>query len=123
MESQQQQEYADGSRYVGDWHAGARGGRGEWTASDGCHVDGVSYVGEWLRGERHGKGTAVEADGETYDGQFVGGVRSGRGKVRGATWMPASAPGSRIATSAASAHALTHATTVNGAGSSLSAVH
>ena len=88
---------------MGDWHAGARGGRGEWTSSDGCHVDGVSYVGEWLRGERHGKGTAVEADGETYDGQFVGGVRSGRGKVRGATWKPASALGSRIAACAVSA--------------------
>jgi hypothetical protein len=43
--------YAGGGRYVGDWRADARHGRGRMELSDG-----TTYEGEWRGDKRHGQG-------------------------------------------------------------------
>ncbi len=67
-------EYADGSRYVGDFQHGLASGKGTWTSR------GSMYQGAWLAGKKHGEGQFNDADGTVYRGQWQHGVRAGYGQ-------------------------------------------
>lgn len=65
-------------RYVGEWLAGRRSGRGVATA-----LDGTEYSGDWKNGKRNGFGICKYArTRDVYDGKWVGNVRCGRGTCR-----------------------------------------
>eukprot|EP01051_Picozoa_sp_SAG22_P018857 SAG22_NODE_3303_length_1792_cov_3.291199_1_plen_464_part_01 len=66
----------DGCSYTGEWNAGRKTGVGR-----AVYGSGDVYVGMHLDGRRHGYGTLTykdDADG-SWDGQWVGGLRHGRG--------------------------------------------
>ena len=67
--------YPDGSRYTGDWAAGAIQGEGRYE-----HANGDVFVGALSNGHRvHGKLTW--SGGDEYDGEFVADVPSGEGTM------------------------------------------
>ena len=73
--------HPDGSRYVGEWVAGQRHGKGRQDVPDGGYYDG-----DWSMGKRDGKGTCFEPGtalkvSTCYDGGFVQNFREGRGKL------------------------------------------
>ncbi|KIZ07366.1 hypothetical protein MNEG_0592 [Monoraphidium neglectum] len=67
--------YAGGGRYVGDWRADARHGRGRMELSDG-----TTYEGEWRGDKRHGQGACRYSNGDRYAGSWAEGVRAGQGR-------------------------------------------
>ncbi len=94
--------FDNGDKYVGQWKAGGRHGRGVYTwgmrgefAGDsysgefyentrsgyGTYIsaNGSSYVGQWKLGKKHGKGTYTSSNGSTYTGDYVEDNREGYG--------------------------------------------
>ena len=78
-------EWADGTRYEGEYRDGKRHGRGTYTWPDGDR-----YEGQWRDGKRHGRGTLTwKGTGEyagregRYEGQWRNSKRHGRGSQ---TW-------------------------------------
>lgn len=76
--------WASGSVYEGQWHEGMQQGHGKLML-----CNGNSYEGEWQANERHGWGlytvsAPTPAGMAVYEGEWVNGVRAGRGTTRGA---------------------------------------
>ena len=67
-------EFADGSRYVGDFQHGLASGKGTWTSR------GSMYQGSWRDGKKHGEGQFNGANGTVYQGQWQHGRRDGYGR-------------------------------------------
>ncbi len=65
--------YADGSKYVGNWKNNNPHGKGIYYESD----NDFKYVGSFYKGNRHGTGRFIYSDGETmqvyykYDGSML----------------------------------------------------
>jgi hypothetical protein len=47
------------------------------------HPNSNTYIGQFKDGKAHGIGTYKWANGEEYDGQWVNGVRQGKGVWKG----------------------------------------
>lgn len=70
-----QTDWADGSKYVGQYENGLMSGIGTHTS-----VDGWTYVGQFENGSMNGKGTLTNSSGtEKYVGDFVEDMRHGKG--------------------------------------------
>ena len=59
-------EYANGSRYIGDFLGGKPHGKGILYLENGN-----KYIGHWINNFREGEGRFVYADGHEYRGQFL----------------------------------------------------
>jgi hypothetical protein len=73
-------QFADGSKYNGEWEGGRRHGKGIYWCCNGdvyrgywakdcmsgqgklCYGNGDSYEGEWQEGRHHGKGKFIHID-------------------------------------------------------------
>ncbi len=70
---------SSGAKFSGFWARGKRNGSGimKWP-------DGSFYDGEWKRDKRHGNGTywTPYARGHLYTGEWVDGMKEGRGKLQ-----------------------------------------
>ena len=67
-------QWADGSEYSGEWHAGEMSGHGTFVWANGDRYDG-----EWRDSHEHGHGIFTWADTSVYDGEWRDGVKHGRG--------------------------------------------
>lgn len=67
---------SNGSCYIGEWHKGARFGKGVLF-----NIDGSYHEGYWKNGILHYKGRVIYSSGDYYDGDLVNGVREGAGKL------------------------------------------
>jgi len=92
-------EYADGTRYTGQWERGVREGcgvivkkgylstrySGAWTQDkqtglgEMIYSNGARYQGEWVNNQYHGQGELAWANGDIYTGQFLYGSMHGQG--------------------------------------------
>lgn len=72
------QTWANGDKYVGDWAAGKPSGFGTFW-KQGKQGLLKQYAGEWEGGKQHGRGAFYYDDGGAYDGQWRGGLRHGVG--------------------------------------------
>ena len=69
-------QYADGSKYVGNWLAGAKNGTGTIT-----YDNGSTWEGEWKNNEPYtGKGV-VFYDDKYYEGEYKEGKANGEGTI------------------------------------------
>lgn len=66
--------YHDGSKYEGEYKNGKRAGKGTYTS-----VHGDKYFGEWKDGESHGEGVYQYVNGDRYEGEFRDDVPHGKG--------------------------------------------
>lgn len=84
-------------RYVGDFEAGKRHGRGKFSFASGNEYEGEykqddmhgvgvykysggnEYRGEWRDNQAHGKGAFTSSQGDTYEGQYRTGKMHGAG--------------------------------------------
>ncbi len=91
--------YPDGGRYVGEWSAGERNGRGTQTSADGSSYAGQwerdvmsgegilivpevrTYMGTWKNNLADGKGIEIHPDGKRYEGEFKRGKYDGQGTL------------------------------------------
>lgn len=72
-------QYANYGLYEGEFNEGeAREGYGSYRPGSG---ETDMYDGYWRADRFDGQGELVTAQGETYEGQFVAGVKRGRGKL------------------------------------------
>jgi len=67
---------SNGSCYVGEWHKGARFGKGVLF-----NIDGSYHEGYWKNGILHFKGRVIYSSGDFYEGDLIEGVREGTGKL------------------------------------------
>ena len=67
---------SNGSCYIGEWHKGARFGKGILF-----NIDGSYHEGYWKNGILHYKGRVIYSSGDYYEGDLVNGVREGEGKL------------------------------------------
>mmetsp|Transcript_16124 Transcript_16124/g.41395 ORF Transcript_16124/g.41395 Transcript_16124/m.41395 type:complete len:1154 (-) Transcript_16124:92-3553(-) len=97
-------QFADGSKYNGEWESGRRHGKGIYWCCNGdvyrgswekdcmsgagtmCYANGDSYEGEWKEGRRHGKGKFIHIDETSvdaweYEGEWDDGYRDGQGSL------------------------------------------
>lgn len=68
--------YTDKSVYVGDFGFGMRSGAGVLK-----HANGDAYDGQWKNGVQQGEGTFTWANGDAYDGEWAGGNPVGKGSM------------------------------------------
>ena len=66
--------YANGDIYEGEYRDGKRNGHGIYT-----FANGAVYDGEWLDGKFSGHGVLTYANGDVYDGEWLEDKRSGHG--------------------------------------------
>lgn len=69
-------EYADGTKYYGDWMNGKRHGLGKLVERNG-----YMYYGWWENDMRHGQGEANYPDGSMFDGDWKCDKKYGFGKI------------------------------------------
>lgn len=67
-------EYADGSIYLGTFHANKRHGFGSYRYPNGDY-----YEGAWMHDQMQGKGIYVYHNGDRYEGEFKRGMMHGEG--------------------------------------------
>lgn len=67
-------EYADGTKYYGDWMNGKRHGLGKLVK-----LNGYMYFGWWEDDMRHGQGEVIYPDGSMYDGDWKYNKKYGMG--------------------------------------------
>ena len=67
-------DWADGTKYVGNWSKNTIHGYGEYH-----WPDLRSYKGEWKMNKLHGKGLYSWPDGRSYDGQYTDDKKQGWG--------------------------------------------
>lgn len=72
------QTWANGDKYVGEWAAGKPSGFGTFW-KQGKQGLLKQYAGEWEGGKQHGRGAFYYDDGGAYDGQWRAGLRHGVG--------------------------------------------
>ena len=68
-------EYANGSRYDGEWRAGLKHGSGSMLLANGD-----LYTGEWQAGEYCGCGRYVHHNGTVFEGIFQANKKTGHGR-------------------------------------------
>ena len=68
--------YHDGSKYEGEYRNGKRAGKGTYTS-----VHGDKYFGEWKDGESHGEGVYQYVNGDRFEGEFRDDVPHGKGTL------------------------------------------
>ena len=77
---------ANGDVYMGDFHAGAYGGFGVLKEASlvvkGVEWRGRRYQGEWVAGLRHGKGMQRASNGDVYEGGYAHDRACGHGVMR-----------------------------------------
>jgi len=68
--------YSDGTTYVGKWEDGLPhdDGKGIWQ-----RPDGTNYSGQFVAGLKHGRGVQLYLDGGTYTGEWAKGFEHGHG--------------------------------------------
>ena len=92
-------QYANGSRYDGQWSNGLRHGSGKFVDSEGSVYDGdfnndfqtgigtlvsrdgTNYTGGFLNGQYDGDGTISYPNGDVFKGSFSRGLRDGAGTL------------------------------------------
>lgn len=70
-------DFANGSRYEGEYMDGAMHGQGMFRWSDGKR-----YVGQYNCGKRHGRGSCDFANGNRYEGECYDDLMHGEGTFR-----------------------------------------
>ena len=68
-------QYIDGSRYLGRLVHNKREGKGVYY-----YKNGDIYAGDWQNDVFEGKGMYIYASGERYEGQLKNGMKHGKGK-------------------------------------------
>ena len=74
-----EQEFSDGSKYIGDFVNGKMSGKGKYIWKDGSY-----YEGDFVDGNFQGYGVRVYPSGSRYEGYWVNDLPSGKGKY---TWV------------------------------------
>ena len=71
--------YKNADKYEGDWEDDVRSGLGVyWVYDNGRYK--VRYNGVWEKDLPHGEGVLFSEDGDVYQGEFLNGMRHGKGK-------------------------------------------
>ena len=69
-----EQNWPDGSKYIGEFLDGQPNGQGTYF-----WPDGDKYVGQWVLGSRSGLGIHTRTNGSTYIGEFLDNKPNGHG--------------------------------------------
>lgn len=75
--------FKDGTRYHGEWKAGADGVKRKHGKGMLKEYAGLSYEGDWMDDKKHGHGEEVHISGNHYVGKYCNGVFEGLGTF---TW-------------------------------------
>lgn len=71
--------YKNGDKYEGDWEEDLRSGLGIYYSFVGG-LYRIRYQGEWRADRPHGRGMLYTDKGEPYEGEFMDGLRHGKGR-------------------------------------------